>query len=311
MTDEHKALFQNLLFRTTRSRRPLRPYHAYTEQFDLVTDAAALDAAIGPVKGEAVTLLSEALQEWDAGLLLSRTRLQVIAAEITARLEIALSPEKRASTVVTLLFDQSGSMRGSKMIFAAAAAEACLTLLRPLGARVEILGFTTLGWHGGESRRQWAARGMPGDPGRLNDLLHIIYRSAEDEPVALGREELRQMLRSDMLKENVDGEALEWAIARLRERPEANKLLIVVSDGAPVDDMTLLENGPNYLWDHLKAVIKAAQDSSDIRLGAVGLGFEVGELYARSVAAENPDELGQKMLSFLETMLAETSAAVA
>jgi cobaltochelatase CobT len=304
--DEHRSIFQNLLNRAIGRRRP---YHPYTTQFDVVTDALALDAALGPLKGEAVTLLREALQEWDAGLLSWRTGLQAVAAEIAARLEAALPSEARAATVVTLLFDQSGSMRGRKMILAAAAAEACQELLRTVGVRVEILGFTTVGWHGGESRRQWAARGRPGDPGRLNDLLHIVYRSAADEPVALEREELSRMLRSDMLKENIDGEALEWAIARLRERPEANKLLIVVSDGAPVDDMTLLENGPNYLWDHLKAVIKATQDSPDIRLGAVGLGFEFGDLYARSVIAEDPDELGQKMLSFLETMLVETSSA--
>jgi cobaltochelatase CobT len=208
-----------------------------------------------------------------------------------------------ADTAVTLLFDQSGSLRGQKIIFTAGAAQVCLEFLEGLGLTAEVLGFTTIRWRGGKSRVQWLRRGRPHDPGRLNDLLHIVYRDAGASKGPAGARAIFQMLRPDLLKENVDGEALEWASARLRNRPESRKILVVISDGAPVDDSTLAANSDDYLYDHLKMVIETLENADDITLGAVGLGFDFGALYADSAVARIPDQLGEVMLSYLERVL--------
>ncbi len=302
MGDEHRGLFQNLLTRIVRPEPP-PAYHAYTKAFDVVTDAANLDAAIGAPTPEDAALLRQAGQEFETGLLPWKTRHHILAAERSVRLREILPAEQRASTVVSLLFDQSGSMRGQKILFAAASADLCQEFLTSLGIRTEVLGFTTVRWRGGKSRTHWISRFKPRNPGRLNDLLHVIYRSADDERVSAGGWGLRQMLRPDLTKENVDGEAIEWAVERLRGRPELRKILIVISDGAPVDDSTLHENGLGYMQDHLVQVINDIQAGPDIELGAVGLGFDVSRFYARSTCAEAPDMLGAVMLDFLEAML--------
>ncbi len=302
MGDEHRGLFQDLLTRIVRPEPP-PAYHAYTKAFDVVTDAANLNAAIGAPTPEDAALLRQAGQEFETGLLPWKTRHHILAAERSVRLREILPAGQRASTVVSLLFDQSGSMRGQKILFAAASADLCQEFLTSLGIRTEVLGFTTVRWRGGKSRTHWISRFKPRNPGRLNDLLHVIYRSADDERVSAGDWGMRQMLRPDLTKENVDGEAIEWAVERLRARPEPRKVLIVISDGAPVDDSTLHENGLGYLHDHLVQVIKDIQASPDIELGAVGLGFDVSRFYARSASAEAPDTLGAVMLDFLEAML--------
>jgi cobaltochelatase CobT len=311
MSDEHRRLFQGLLSRIVKPEVP-PGYHAYTEQFDVVTDAMALDEAIGALTGEETALLRQAGEAFETGLLPWKTRHHILAAERSAAVRESLSAEQRASTVVSLLFDQSGSMRGQKILFAAASADLCQEFLTSLGIRTEVLGFTTVRWRGGKSRIRWVGRGKPRSPGRLNDLLHVIYRSADDDRVSTGGPAIRQMLRPHLTKENVDGEAIVWAIARLNARQEPRKLLIVISDGAPVDDSTLHENGADYLYDHLKQVIATTQASSGVELGAVGLGFDVSPLYARSAFAEAPDMLGGVMLDFLGEMLASdrTEASV-
>ena len=309
MNEEYGGVFRDLLSRIISPKTEPPAYEPYTRQFDVVAEALALNAAIGALTGEEAALLRQASQEFDTGLLPWKTRLHIAAAEASVRLREVLSAEQRASTVVSLLFDQSGSMRGQKMLFAAASADLCQEFLTSLGVRTEVLGFTTVRWRGGKARNRWIRHGKPRNPGRLNDLLHVIYRSADDNRVSTGGHALRQMLRPDLPKENLDGEALEWAVARLRDRPEPRKLLVVISDGAPVDDSTLHENGPDYLYSHLKQVIAATQESADIELGAVGLGFDVGPLYARSVFTEAPDALGATLLGFLEAMLAPCGEA--
>lgn len=311
MSDEHRGLFQDLLTRIVRPEAP-SAYQAYTQDFDVVTDAANLDAVLGVPTRENAALLRQAGQEFETGLLPWKTRHHILAAERSVRLREALSSEQRASTVVSLLFDQSGSMRGQKILFAAAAADLCQEFLTSLGIRTEVLGFTTVRWRGGKSRMRWVRRLKPRNPGRLNDLLHVIYRSADDDRISTGGPNMRQMLRPDLTKENVDGEAIEWAVKRLRARPEPRKILIVISDGAPVDDSTLHENGLSYMQDHLIQVIGAVEAGADVELGAVGLGFDVSRFYAQSARAEAPDMLGAVMLDFLEaTLIADPARAKA
>lgn len=308
MADSPKSFAHALFSRFGSPPAPPGPYHAYTTAFDVVTSALDLDTAIGRLDAKSSALVEEASQVLEMGLHPWKVRLHLLAAETSGRIRDALTREERDATVVSLLFDQSGSMKGQKALFAAASADVCQEFLRTLGIRVEVLGFTTVRWRGGRSRIQWINHRRPRDPGRLNDLLHIIYRDASDDRVSAGGPAFHQMLRPDLLKENIDGEALEWAASRLLARPESRKLLIVVSDGAPVDDATLIANGPNYLSDHWQKVIGALEVVDDIVLGAVGLGFDVSEIYARSAFVEAPDELGSILISFVEKMLVQAWA---
>ena len=207
-------------------------------------------------------------------------------------------------TIVSLLIDHSGSMRGQPILFAAEAAMVASDLLHGLGAKQEVLGFTTLRWKGGASREKWLRAGRPPYPGRLNDLLHIVYCSAGEK---LDARDCSTMLRRDLLKENVDGEAIEWAASRLRRRGERHKYLIVLSDGAPVDDSTLYENGDAYMERHLRGVIHGIAQAGDIALAAIGLGHPLGHpverYYARSIAVAAPEELDGAMLRLIEQLL--------
>lgn len=212
----------------------------------------------------------------------------------------------RQVAVVALLLDQSGSMRGQSMLLAAAA-DVSQDFLAHLGCRVEILGFTTVSWHGGRARRRWAWRFKPRLPGRLCELLHIIYRNADDQKASTGSWSFRSMLRPDLPKENVDSEALEWAAARLRARPEGRKIIVVVSDGAPVDDATLLANDPEFLDRHLRAVIRGIAEAGDIELAAVGIGFDVSRYYARSAVIQTAEDLGTALIGVLRETLIRRS----
>jgi cobaltochelatase CobT len=303
MDDQNRALFRGLLDRIVGRESVAAPYHAYTKQFDVEVAALNLDDAIGALTSEEAALLRQASQEFDAGLLPWKTRLHILAAEAAGRVRQAMPLEDREATIVSLLFDQSGSMRGQKMLFAAAAADACQEFLQTLKVRVEVLGFTTVRWRGGKSRSRWISLGRLRFPGRLNDLLHIVYRPATDTRASTGGPAFRQMLRPDLPKENIDGEALEWAIGRLRNYPQPRKILIVISDGAPVDDSTLDANSADYLFEHLKAVIETVEQDGDVVPYAMGLGFEVGALYKRSAFVGAPDELGAALLSLIERAL--------
>jgi cobaltochelatase CobT len=197
-------------------------------------------------------------------------------------------------TVVSLLIDNSGSMRGRPITVAATCADILARTLERCGVKVEILGFTTRAWKGGQSREAWLQAGKPAMPGRLNDLRHIIYKSA-DAPWRRARKNLGLMMREGLLKENIDGEALDWAHQRLMARPEQRKILMVISDGAPVDDSTLSVNAGNYLEKHLRHKIEEIENRSPIELIAIGIGHDVTRYYKRAVTIVDAEELGGVM----------------
>ena len=201
-------------------------------------------------------------------------------------------------TVVSILVDSSGSMRGRSMTVAAICADIISTTLERCGVKTEVLGFTTRQWKGGESRKRWVEDGKPENPGRLNDIRHIIFKSA-DTPWRRGRKNFGLMLREGLLKENVDGEALIWAHDRLVMRQEQRKILMVISDGAPVDDSTLSTNPNNYLALHLRQVIHSIETQSPIKLIAIGIGHDVTRYYQKAVTIHRAEELGGAMLDQL------------
>jgi len=207
-------------------------------------------------------------------------------------------------TVVTLLIDNSGSMRGRPITVAAMSADILARTLERCGVKVEILGFTTRSWKGGQAREQWVNEGKPKDPGRINDLRHIIYKNA-DQPWRRARKNLGLMLREGLLKENIDGEALLWAHQRLLSRPEQRRILMVISDGAPVDDATLSANPGNYLERHLREVIHWIETRSDVELTAIGIGHDVTRYYRRAVTLIDPEELGGTMMRNLTELFGE------
>ncbi len=207
-------------------------------------------------------------------------------------------------TVVTLLLDNSGSMRGRPITVAATCADILARTLERCGVKVEILGFTTRAWKGGQSREAWLQAGKPPAPGRLNDLRHIIYKAA-DAPWRRARKNLGLMMREGLLKENIDGEALDWAHRRLLNRPEQRRILMMISDGAPVDDSTLSVNPGNYLERHLRHVIEEIETRSPIELIAIGIGHDVTRYYRRAVTIVDAEELGGAMTEKLAELFDE------
>lgn len=286
-----------------RSAEANRAYRAYTTKFDAIVPATKLDTVLGPLNYIDRASVDRAWHDLHTGLLPWRTRLHLLAAEVATRIRNRLSTEQRNDTVVSLLFDQSGSMRGQKMLFAAATADVTQEFLETLGIACEVLGFTTSRWKGGRSRIRWIRRFSPPHPGRLNDLLHIVYRSADDRRASTGNPSYNEMLRPDLPKENLDGEAIEWAAERLRKLPQKRKLLIVLSDGAPVDDSTLLENGSSYLADHLRDVVEGIVASGDLTIAAMGIGYGTHDFYPARDHVDAPDDLGAALIPFLETLL--------
>jgi cobaltochelatase CobT len=214
---------------------------------------------------------------------------------------------KFRDTVVTLVIDNSGSMRGRPITVAASCADILARTLERCGVKVEILGFTTKAWKGGQSREKWLAGGKPPAPGRLNDLRHIIYKSA-DAPWRRARRNLGLMMREGLLKENIDGEALMWAHNRLIGRREQRKILMMISDGAPVDDSTLSVNPGNYLERHLRAVIEQIETRSPVELLAIGIGHDVTRYYRRAVTIVDADELAGAMTEQLASLFEEQTA---
>jgi len=294
-------------------------YHAYIEEFDEVIRAeelcesdemirlrALLDQQLVPLQ-HATSKLANRLQrklmaiqnrtwEYDLeeGLLDSSRLTQVI---IDPMNPLAFKQEKEMQfrdTVVSLLIDSSGSMRGRSITIAAMCADILGRTLERCSVRVEILGFTTRAWRGGQSRERWIAEGKPSNPGRLNDLRHIIYKSADD-PWQRTRRNLGLMMREELLKENIDGEALIWAHNRLVTRHEQRKVLMVISDGLPVDNSTLLVNPSNYLEQHLKYAIDVIENHSPVELIAIGIGHDVTHHYRRAVTITDAEQLGGAM----------------
>ena len=208
---------------------------------------------------------------------------------------------KFEDTTVTLLIDNSGSMRGKPIMVAALTTDMIAATLEKCKIKVEILGFTTKAWKGGKTREHWLKNGKEKNPGRLNDLRHIIYKSA-DQNSKKSKINLGLMLKEGLLKENIDGEALLWATSRMSKRPESRKILIVISDGAPVDDSTLSVNNSNYLEKHLKSTILSIEERSNIELLAIGIGHNVGQYYSKAITIHDVEELGGIMFEKIESL---------
>ena len=213
-------------------------------------------------------------------------------------------------TVVTLLLDNSGSMHGRSIRVAAVCADILSATLERCGVRVEILGFTTCAWKGGRAREKWVASGYEANPGRLNDLRHIVYKSA-DTPWRQARTSLGLMMRKGLLKENIDGEALQWAHARLLQRPEQRRILMMISDGAPIDDSTLSTNPGRFLEKHLRHVISQIERSDDIELVAIGIGHDVRQYYTRATTIHDVSQLADVMTSQLVELFSTERGSLA
>jgi cobaltochelatase CobT len=312
--------------------RPNRPwtdtpssfdYKVYTEAFDEVIAAnelcdaeelarlrAYLDAQLKGLQG-VVTKLANRLQRklmaqqnrsWDFDQeegILDAARLARIVVSPGTSLSYKVEREiEFKDTIVTLLIDNSGSMRGRPISIAAISADVMARTLERCGVKTEILGFTTRAWKGGQSREAWLAGGKPSHPGRLNDLRHIVYKKA-DEPYRHARRNLGLMMREGLLKENIDGEALLWAHTRLLARSEDRRILMVISDGAPVDDSTLSVNSAGYLEAHLRKVIEWIERQSPVQLVAIGIGHDVTRYYRRAVTIMDVEQLAGTMIEQL------------
>lgn len=250
-------------------------------------------------------LMAQQQRSWSFDLdegILDTARLSRVVVNPTTSLSFKQEKETDfRDTVVTLLIDNSGSMRGRPIAVAAMSADILARTLERCGVKVEILGFTTRAWKGGQSREAWLRTGKPANPGRLNDLRHIVYKPA-DAPWRRARRSLGLMLREGLLKENIDGEAILWAHHRLTGRPEQRRILMVISDGAPVDDSTLSANPGNYLERHLREVIEWVETRSEIELLAIGIGHDVTRYYRRAVTISDPEQLGGVMLGQLSAL---------
>jgi len=306
-----------------------KPYHPYTTKYDQVITAEELcepeemtrlrnqlDQQMSHLQG-VVSKLANRLQRklmaqqtrsWNFDLeegILDTGRLARIVANPTHSLSFKHEKETDfRDTVVTLLIDNSGSMRGRPITVAALSAEILARTLERCAVKVEVLGFTTKAWKGGQAREQWQADGKPQQPGRLNDLRHIVYKAA-DAPWRRARKNLGLMLREGILKENIDGEALLWAHDRLIARSEQRRILMVISDGAPVDDSTLSVNSGNYLEKHLRDVIDYVETKSPVELIAIGIGHDVTRYYRRAVTIMDAEELGGAVMRQLTALFDE------
>ena len=304
-------------------------YRVFCRDFDEVVDADnlcsseelkrlrdRLDQLIDPSKSLVAKLanrlqrllLAQQRRSWEfdkeEGILDSSKLHKIITDPLTP---LSFKTEKETSfkdTVLTMLVDSSGSMRGRSMTTAAISADIIGSTLDKCNIKTEILGFTTKHWKGGDSRKLWVECGKPSSPGRLNDLRHIIFKPA-DLAWRRAKKNLGLMLREGLLKENVDGEALLWASSRLMKRPEQRKILMVISDGAPVDDSTLSTNSTSYLDNHLKQVISEIENRTELELIAIGIGHDVTKYYKKAVTIHRAEELGNVMLEQLTDLFQE------
>ena len=298
-------------------------YNIYTSKFDEITKAESLENNEEILKlrknldqqlttfQDLITKLANKLQRqllakqnraWEFDLeegLLDSSKLTRII--IDPQNSLSFKKEKDLEfkdTVVTLLIDNSGSMRGRPITIAALCADILSRTLERCSVKVEILGFTTKNWKGGKSREEWSNNKKPKNPGRLNDLRHIIYKSA-DTHWRQSKKNLGLMLKEGLLKENIDGEAISWAFNRLKKRKEERKILMVISDGAPVDDSTLSVNSGDFLEKHLKKIVKHVENKSDIEILAIGIGHDVSRYYRKAIKITDVQELGDVMIDQL------------
>ncbi|MBC7950212.1 MAG: cobaltochelatase subunit CobT [Rhodospirillaceae bacterium] len=310
-----------------------KPYHPYTSKFDQVVLAeelcdpeelsrlrGQLDQQMAHLQGVVAKLanrlqrklMAQQTRSWAFDLeegMLDTGRLARVVTNPTHSLSFKVENETDfRDTVVTLLIDNSGSMRGRPITVAAMSAEILARTLERCAVKVEVLGFTTRAWKGGQARERWMMDGKPTHPGRLNDLRHIVYKSA-DAPWRRTRKNMGLMLREGILKENIDGEALLWAHDRLLGRAEQRRILMVISDGAPVDDSTLSVNPGNYLEKHLRDVIDFIETRSSVELIAIGIGHDVTRYYRRAVTIMDAEELGGTVMRQLTSLFDENAGA--
>ncbi|MCV6546811.1 MAG: cobaltochelatase subunit CobT [Cohaesibacter sp.] len=320
---------ENLPPRDYGRNEPQSDYHIYSKAFDEIIaaedlcEAAELDRLRFQLDKQlqnlhnVVARLANRLQRrllaqqnrgWDFDLeegLLDTARLTRVVTDPMRPLSFKWERDTEfRDTVVTLLIDNSGSMRGRPISIAATCADILARTLERCNVKVEILGFTTKAWKGGQSKEEWLKAGKSPSPGRLNDLRHIIYKSA-DSPWRRSRRNLGLMMREGLLKENIDGEALDWAHKRLLARPEQRKILMMISDGAPIDDSTLSVNPGNYLEKHLREVIEEIETRSPVNLLAIGIGHDVTRYYKRALTLNDAEELGGAMTEKLAEMFDE------
>ena len=304
-------------------------YKVYTTEFDEIISAEEiadideldrlrnyLDKQISNLQGVVARLanklqrklMAQQNRSWDFDLeegILDTARLVRVVTDPMHPLSFKMERDTDfRDTVVTLLIDNSGSMRGRPIMVAATCADILTRTLERCGVKAEVLGFTTKAWKGGQSRELWTNSGKPMRPGRLNDLRHIVYKSA-DAPWRRSKRNLGLMMKEGILKENIDGEALEWAYERIQKRQEQRKIMMVISDGAPVDDSSLSVNSGNYLELHLKKVINKIETNKDIELIAIGIGHDVTRYYKRAVTIIDVEELGGVMTEKLAELFDE------
>ena len=319
--DEEIDLTRNL--NEDLDHRAYEDYQIFTSQFDEIINAIdlatpeetqrlriQLDQLLSPYQttiGKLANRLQRLLQaqqnrSWNYNLeegLLDTAQLHRVITRPGDPLSFKQESESKfKDTVVSLLIDSSGSMRGRSMTLAAICGDIIGSTLERCYVKTELLGFTTKHWKGGDARKAWVNQGSPSYPGRLNDLRHIIFKSADDN-FRKARKSFGIMLREGLLKENVDGEALAWAHQRLSKRNEERKILIVISDGAPVDDSTLSTNHSNFLDNHLRQIINMIQTQSNVELLAIGIGHDVTKYYEKSITINRADELAEALLDKL------------
>ena len=321
-TDKEKENSENLTQKTNNKNSDLE-YKIFTTKFDEVAKAENLESLDEIIKlrknldqqlvsfQDLITKLANKLQRqllasqkraWEFDLeegLLDTSKLTRVIIDPYSSLSFKKEKDYEfKDTVVTLLIDNSGSMRGRPITIAAICADILSRTLERCSVKVEILGFTTKNWKGGQSRENWNKNNKPKSPGRLNDLRHIIYKSA-DIQWRISKNNLGLMLKEGLLKENIDGETINWAFNRLKKRKEERKVLMVISDGAPVDDSTLSVNSGDFLEKHLKKTVKYIEGKSDIEILAIGIGHDVSRYYSKAIKITDVQELGDVMIEQL------------
>ena len=321
-TDTEKENSENLMQKINNSPSDLE-YKIFTTNFDEIAKAENLEGLDEIIKlrknldqqlvsfQDLITKLANKLQRqllasqkraWEFDLeegLLDTSKLTRVIIDPYSSLSFKKEKDYEfKDTVVTLLIDNSGSMRGRPITIAAICADILSRTLERCSVKVEILGFTTKNWKGGQSREYWNKNGKPKSPGRLNDLRHIIYKSA-DTQWRISKNNLGLMLKEGLLKENIDGEAINWAFGRLKKRKEERKILMVISDGAPVDDSTLSVNSGDFLEKHLKKTVKYIENKGDVEILAIGIGHDVSRYYSKAIKITDVQELGDVMIEQL------------
>ena len=324
-TDSNKESSENVIQKMN-LESVNKNYNIFTNQFDEITKAEKLETAeeINKLRKnldqqltsfqDLITKLANKLQRqllakqsraWqfdlEEGLLDSSKLTRIIMDPYNS---LSFKKEKDLDfedTIVTLLIDNSGSMRGRPITIAALCADILSRTLEKCSVKVEILGFTTKNWKGGKSREYWNNNSKPKNPGRLNDLRHIIYKSA-DTHWRQAKKNLGLMLKEGLLKENIDGEAISWAYSRLKKRKEERKILMIISDGAPVDDSTLSVNSGDFLEKHLKTIVKFIEKNNEVEILAIGIGHDVSRYYKKAIKITDVQELGDVMINQLSEL---------